>query len=177
MSLQFHRVHVNHHLPVLAPKRRRNRRAGNARNLVSNLILQIVVQLGFVQSFARHRQQTHRQTGGIHLQHNGRQRSLREPSQIRHSQVGNLRDVRIGIRTGLEINLDQAHPGQRPRFHMIHAARQREEAFKRIGDIRFDLLGRHPAIKRRHQNDRNLDGRKHVHRHARQAGQPQHGDE
>ena len=43
-------------------------------------------------------------------------------SQVRHRQVGNLRYVRIGVGARLKINLDQAHAGHRPRFHVIDAA-------------------------------------------------------
>ena len=78
MGLQLERVHVDHDLPVLAAVRRRHRRAGNTRDLVANLELQIIVQLRLVQPFALNGQQAHGQAGGVHLQHDGRQSSLRQ---------------------------------------------------------------------------------------------------
>ena len=55
---------------------------------------------------------------------------------------------------------------------MIDAAGQGEEAFQRVGDVDFDVLGRHAGIKRGHHHFRQIDGREKVHRHARQAGHP-----
>ena len=101
----------------------------------------------------------------------------RQSPQVRHGQIGNLRDVGVGVGAGLEIDLDQAHAGQRTRFHVIDAAGQGEEALERVGDIRFDLLRGHAAVERGHQHDGNIDRRKHVHRHLHDAGDAQHADE
>jgi len=131
------------------------------------------MQLGFIQPFAPNSQKANWQTGSVHLQHNRRQGSLGKSSQIRHCQIGNLSDVRVGIRAGLEVNFDQAHTRQRPRFHVVHSARQREEPFKRIRNVGFDLLGRHAAIECCHQYYRDIDWRKHIHGHSSQTGQSQ----
>src|ERR1700676_4881078 len=60
---------------------------------------------------------------------------------------------------------------------MVDSACQCEEAFKRVSDIGFDLLWRHAAVKRSHQNHRDIDRRKHVHRHSSHAGQPENANE
>ena len=159
---------------VLSAVGRRNRRAGNAGDLIANLKLQVVVQLSFVQPFATHGQQAHRQARCIHFHDYGRQRTLRQPPHVGHGEIGNLRHIRVGVGSGLKVNLDQTHAGHRTRFHVIHAAGQREKSFERVGNVRFDLLRRHAAVKRGHQHDGNIDGGKHVHGHARQAGQPEH---
>ncbi len=170
MRLQLERIHVDHELAVLAAERRRHRRAGHARDLVANLVLQVVVKLRLVQPLPLHGQQAHRQARSVHLQHHGGQRALRQAPQVGHGQIGNLRHIGIGVGARLEIDLDQAHAGQRARFHVVDAAGQREEALERVGDVRFDLLRRHAAVERGHQHHGNVDRRKHVHRHLNHAG-------
>ena len=59
-------------------------------NLVADLELGQVVQLGFGESFALHGQQAHRQAGGVELQHHRRQGSRRQSLQVGQRQVGNL---------------------------------------------------------------------------------------
>jgi hypothetical protein len=57
------------------------------------------------------------------------------------------------------------HTEQRAGLHVIDTAGLREEALKRIGDIHFDVAGRHPVIEGRHHYFRQVDGRKQIHRH------------
>jgi hypothetical protein len=78
------------------------------------------------------------------FQDNWRQCARRKAPQVRHGQVGYRAEVCVGVRSRLKINLDQAHARERSRFDVIDAAGQREPALKRIGDIRFNLLRRHP---------------------------------
>ena len=59
---------------------------------------------------------------------------------------------------------------------MIDVAAQREEALKRIGDVAFDLLRRHAAVERGHDDDRNLDFGKQVHRHAIHGSDADHNN-
>src|SRR5581483_1507043 len=49
---------------------------------------------------------------------------------------------------------------------MIDAAPQREESFKRIGNVGFDLLGRHPRVERCHHHHRDVDRGKQIDRHT-----------
>src|ERR1700692_1223058 len=67
---------------------------------------------------------------------------------------------------------------------MVDIAAQGEESLKRIGYVRFNLLRRHPGIKRRHHYNRDIDLREQVNRHAHHGGhaddrndQAQHDDE
>ena len=141
MGLQFQRVDVDHDLAVFAAVGRRDGRAGNARDLIANLVLQD--SRASCVSFSPCPSTVSRQTGRLEasdLQHHRGKRSLRKPAQVRHGQVGNLRDVGVGIRARLEVDLDQAHAGHGPRFHVIDAAAQREESLERVGDVRLDLL-------------------------------------
>ena len=177
VRLQLQRIHVHHDLAVFPAVGRRHRGAGNARDLVANLKLQIIVQLRFVEPLAIHREQANGKTRSVHFHHHGRQRAFGKPPQIRHGEVGNVGDVGIGVGAGLKINLDQAHAGHGAGFHMIDAAAQREKSLEGIGDVRFDLFRRHAVVERGHQHDGNIDRRKHVHRHLRQAGNPQDANE
>ncbi len=172
MRLQLQRIDVNHDLPVTASVWRRNRRSGNTGNLIPNRELQIVVELGLVQALTFDRQQADGKARGIHAHYNGRKRALREPSQIRHRKIGNLSHVGIGIRAWLKVNFDQTYAGHRTRFHVVDSASKREKPLKRVGDIRFNLLRRHAAVKGGYHHHGNVDRWKHVHRHLSQAVRP-----
>src|SRR6202022_375970 len=108
-------------------ERRRHRRAGHPRQLIADVELSEVSKLGLVESLALERDQTHRKTRGIELLYDWRQSAGRQAPQIRHRQVGNLIHIRIGAGPGLEEDLDDADPGQRPRLHMIDARAEGEK--------------------------------------------------
>ncbi len=57
---------------------------------------------------------------------------------------------------------------------MIDVAPEREKAFKRIGDVCFDLLRRHAAVEGRNDHHRNLDLRKEIYRHSRNCRDTDH---
>src|SRR5215470_3723946 len=59
---------------------------------------------------------------------------------------------------------------------MVHAARQRKKSLERICDACFDLLRRHPGIKRCHHHHGNVDRGKQVHRHADYRHHSHNGD-
>ena len=152
--------------------------AGDAGHLVADGELAEVAQLRFAQALALEGDQAHRQAGGVELHHDGRQRAGGQVAQAGHGEVGDAGHVRIGIRAGLEIHLDEAHAVQRAGLHVIHPRSKREHALKLAGDVVFNLLRRHPGIKRRHDHHGNVDRRKQIHRHPDQAGHPHHtGDE
>ena len=113
MSLQLQRVDVNHDLPVFATVGRRYRGARNARNLVSNLELEVIVKLCFVEPLTVYREKANGQAGRVYLHYNGGERSFGKSPQVGHRKVRNVRDVGICIGAWLEINLDQAHAGHR----------------------------------------------------------------
>ena len=144
------------------------------RDLVADLELGQIVKLRFVEALALHRDQADRQAGGVELQHHRRQRARRQALQIGQRQVGELRDIRIGVGSRLEEDLDDADAQQRARLHVVDAAGQREEALQRIGDVGLDVLGRHAGVERGDHDLRQIDGRKQIHRHARHAGDPDH---
>src|ERR1019366_9800389 len=60
---------------------------------------------------------------------------------------------------------------------MVDSTGQGEKTFERIGNIGFDLLGRHSAIEGGNKNHGDIDRREHVHGHAGHAGQPEHANE
>ena len=80
--LQLHRIDIELDLAILAPERLRYRSAGHIRDLVANVELPLVMELRFVQPLALERHQADRQTRSIELQHDGRQRALRQTAQI-----------------------------------------------------------------------------------------------
>jgi len=57
---------------------------------------------------------------------------------------------------------------------MVDAAAQREEPFVAVCDVRFNLLGRHSRVERGDNNDRNIDLRKQIDRHARNCRDSDH---
>ncbi len=174
--LQLHRIDVKLDLAILAAIRLGHRRARHVGNLVAHIELSLVVQIGFVEPLSLQGHKTNRQAGGIEFQHHGRQRSLRQASQVGHGQVGNFTGGGIGVGTRLEVHLDQAHPGQGARFDVVDIAAQGEEAFKGIGDVGLDLLRRHAAIERGHHDHRNVDRRKKIDWHAIHRDHADHDD-
>ena len=176
-GLQLDGIDVELDLPVLSAVGLGHRGAGNVGNLVANVELSLIVQLGFGQSLALQSHQANRHAGGVELQHDRRQRALRQPSQVSHRQVGDLADRRVRIGSRLEVNLDQADAGERSRLDVVDVAAQREEALEGVGDVAFDLLRRHAAVERGHHDDRNLDLRKQIDRHARHRGHADHDDD
>ncbi len=98
-------------------------------------------------------------------------------AQVSHGEIGNVGDVGVGVGARLKINLDQAHAGHRAGFHVIDAAAKGEESLEGIGDVRFDLLRGHPVVKGGDEDDGNIDGRKHVDGHLREAGDSQDTNE
>jgi hypothetical protein len=93
---------------------------------------------------------------------------------VRQSEIGKLRDIGVGIGARLEEHFDDADAEQRARLHMVDAAGQREEPFQGVGDVGFDVLGRHARIERRHHDFRQVDRREQIHRHPHKAGHADH---
>ena len=168
-------IDIDHRLAVLAAEHAGNLGALHHRDLVADLELRQVVKLRLVQSLALHGDQADRQTGGVELQHHRRQRAGRQALQVGQRQIGELGDVGVGVGARLEIDLDDADAEQRARLHVIDAAGQREEALQRIGDIGLDIFRRHAGVERRDHHLGQIDGREQIHRHARQAGDADHG--
>ena len=177
MGLQLQRINVDHDLPIFPAVWRRHRGAGDAGNLVANLKLEVIVKLSFVETLAIHSEQTNREARGIDLHDDGRKCAFREAAQVSHGKVGNIGDVGIGIGAGLKIDFDQAHAGHGAGFHVIDAAAESEESFESIGDVGFDLFRGHAVIKRGDEDNRDIDGRKHVDWHLREAGDSQDTNE
>ena len=176
MRFQLVWIGVHHDLPVPPSEGLRNGCAGHARNLVADIELGQIAQSRLIQAFAFKRHQADRQAGRVKLQNHGRQRSRRQPPQLRHRQVGDGGDGGIGIGPGLEIHLDDADARQRARLDMLNAAAQREEALEAAGDVGFDLFRRHSGIERGHHHHGDVHRRKHIHGHASQAADADHRD-
>jgi len=70
--------------------------------------------------------------GGVHAQHDGRQRARRQAAQVGHGQVGDVTERRVGIGAGLEVDFDEAHAGQRARLAVVDVCAQREEALEGV---------------------------------------------
>ena len=86
-----------------------------------------------------------RQTGRLdasNFRHDGRKRAGRQIANIRHRKIRDRGSRGIRIASRLEVNLDDADAGQRPRFDMLDAARKREESLQVVGDVAFNLLRR-----------------------------------
>ena len=145
----------------------RNRGALHVGDLIAHLELRQVFEAGFVQAFALERHQTDRLRGSGHAQHHGRQRAGGQTAQVGHRKVGDVAQRRIGIGAWLEVDLDEAHAGERARFAVVHVGGQREEALEGVGDIGFDLLRRHTVIERSHDDHRHIDRWEKVHWHVR----------
>ncbi len=133
--------------------------------LVSHEILRNVLEIAVRHSFTVHRYQTNRQTGRIGLEHHRRQRARRQVLHVGNREIGNGRRVYVGIGVGLKVDANDTDAVERSRLNMIDPAGEREEPLQVIGNIAFNLLGRHPRVKRRHNHYRDVHRREHIHRH------------
>ena len=59
---------------------------------------------------------------------------------------------------------------------MIDSAAEREEPLERVGDVGFNLLGRHSIVKSGYQDHGNVDGREHIHGHLHQGRESEYTD-
>ncbi len=107
---------------------------------------------------------------GIHAKHHRRQSAGRQSAQVGHRQVGNVAQRRVGIGAGLEVDLDEAHAGQRARFAVVDVGRESEEPLEGVGNVGFNLLRWHAVVKRRYNHHRHIDLWKEIDRHSN------HGD-
>ncbi len=121
-GFQLYRIDVELDLAVLAAVGLRNRSPRDVRQLIAHIELPKIVQLRFVESLALQRDQTNGKTGGIELQHHGRQRPLGQAPQVRHGKVGDLADGSVRVGTGLKVNLDETHAREGARFNVIDVA-------------------------------------------------------
>ncbi len=179
MRVELERVHVHHDLPVAAaeglrpPRRPARWPPGFARCTGRDRAASLPSRPSPFR-----RDEADRQARRIELQHH---RAAACPAadacRFAIGEVGNRRDRRVGILPRLEIDLDEAHAGQRARLDVIDAGAEREEPFEAAGDVVLDLLRRHAREERRDDDDGNLDRRKQIHRHAREARHPDHADD
>src|ERR1039458_5668549 len=174
---QLDRIDVKLDLAILAAVGLWHRCARHVGNLVANVELSLVVQIGLVEPLSLQRHKAHWQAGGVEFQHHRRQRSLRQTSQVGHGQVGNFTGGGIRVGARLEVHLDQAHTGQGARFDVIDIASQSEEALKGVGDVGLDLLRGHAAVEGGHHHDRNVNGREKVDWHAHNRDHADHDDD
>src|ERR1035438_9559636 len=174
--LQLHGIDVKLDLAILAAIGLWYRCARHVGNLVANVELSLVVQIGLVKPLPLQGHKTNRQAGGVEFQHHRRQRSLRQTSQVGHGQVGNFTGGGIRVGARLEVHLDQAHTGQGARFDVIDIASQGEEALKGVGDVGLDRLRGHAAVESGHHHDRNVNGREKIDWHASDRGHANHDD-
>src|SRR3954452_23359840 len=114
---------------------------------------------------------------GIEFKHNGREGAGRQSTKVHHSQIRNVADGSIGIYARLEEDLNQTYAGQRARFDVIDAASKRKEPFVAVGDIGFDLLRWHARVEGGNNNNRYVDLREEVDRHAKQCCYAHHNDD
>ena len=105
---ELERIDVDHDLAVLAAERRRYRSPRGRGNLVSNSELAEIAELSFGQALTLQSNQANRQAGRVKFHNDGRERSGRQSPKVRHCQVRNLVHIRIGARSRLKVDLNDA---------------------------------------------------------------------
>ena len=81
----------------------------------------------------------------------------RQTPQIGHREVSDIAESGVGVAARLEVDLDQAHARQRAGLDVVDVAAEGKKTLERISDVSLDLLRRHPRVKSRNHNHRNLD--------------------
>ena len=100
MRFELERIHIDHNLPVTSAKRHGHRRAGHVGDLVANVKLAEVAQLGFGQAFTLQGNQTHRQAGGVELQNHRRQGAGRKASKSAIARLAMLVTAESALKPG-----------------------------------------------------------------------------
>src|SRR5262249_6643141 len=148
----------------------RHRRPGHVRHLVAHRVLRRVAQRALAQALPLDRDQTDRQARRVELQHHWGQCPRRQPPQVGHRQVRDHGHRGVGVRAGLEVDLEQADAGQGTRLDVLDAAAEGEEALEAARDVDLDLLWWHARVEGGDDDDGDADGWEHVDGHASQAG-------
>jgi hypothetical protein len=159
-------IDVDLNLAIAAAVGLRHGGAGHVGDLVADLELCEVFEIGLVEAFALERDEAYWLARCGHAEHDGRQCPGGQAAQISHGEVGDVaeRGVRVGTRT--EVDLDERDAGERTRLDVIDIGAEGEKALEGVGDVAFDLLRRHAGVERGNDDDGNIDGREEIDRHG-----------
>src|ERR1700733_1138580 len=166
VGFELQRIDIDLNLAITAAIRLRHGSAGHVGDLVADLELCEVFEIGLVEAFAFERDEAYGLARCGHAEHDGRQRPGGQAAQIGHGEVGDVaeRGIRVGTRT--EVDLDERDARERARLDVVDIGAEGEETLEGVGDVAFDLLRRHAGVERGNDDDRNINGREEIDRHG-----------
>ena len=157
------RVEVHHDLTRLAAVRQRQRDALDRCDLLADAVDAVVVELGLRDPLAAERELDDRHAGGVVLDDERRHGARRHPAKDRLRYGGHLRQRRLHVHVGLEVDLDDGHAGVRLRLDRPHVAdRGGDRVLGERRDPRRHVFAGQTVVVPDHRDDRDLDLRKDV---------------
>ena len=164
---QLRRVEIDHDLPVFAASRRRKRDAVDRRQLLAQAIDAVIVKLLLVERVRGQRELQHRHAGGVELHDDRRLDAGRHQRADSVGRGNDLRDGKVEIDVGLEVDLLHRDAVERLRLHVLDAGDVRADRVLAVGrDALLHLRRRQPGVAPDHRHHRNVDLREDVGRHG-----------
>ena len=166
-------IDIDHHLPELPAEGVRNLHALKSAHFVADGVIADFVEFRLAQALAGNRRQNHRQVRRFAAEREGMFDARRQMEEIVVFQVHDVvhRRPRIGPR--LKEHLDHCRSGNRSRFLVLHAARERQEPLDSLRNAFLHVPRRQTGIGEIADHDRFLEVRQNVHRYRRHHRQTQ----
>src|SRR6202042_1610352 len=157
---------------------RRQRDAGNRRQLQANAVDAVAVELLLIKVVRVETELQHRNARGVVLYNDRRLDAGRQQGANGIGRGDDLRDREVDIDARLEIKLLDRHTIDGLRFHVLDAADARTDRIFTVGgDALFHLRRGETGILPDHRHYRNIDLRKDVGRHRADRGEAEKQDQ
>ncbi len=171
LATQLGRIDVDHDLAIFAARRRRQRDARDRRQLLADAVDAVIVELLLAQRVRAQADLQHGHAGGVELHHDRRLDAGRHQRADRVGGRDDLRDRKVEIDVGLEVDLLHRQAGHGLRFDVPDAVDVGGDRILAVGgDALLHLRRAQAGIAPDHGHHGNIDFRKDVGRHL------EHGD-
>ncbi len=175
---QLVRVDIDHNLPIFAAGRRRQRDAGNRRQILANAVNTEIIELLFVQAVRIEAELQHRNARRIELYDDGRLDPGRHqrPNGIRRRN--DLCDSKVEIDVWLEVDLLDRQTIEGLRFHVLDAVDVGADGVLAVGaDALLHFRRGETGVLPNHRHHGNADFGKDICRHRPDRGDAEKQDQ
>ena len=175
---QLVRVDIDHDLAILAAGRRRQRDAGNRRQLLSNAVDAEIVELLLVQAVRIETELQHGNARRIELHDDRRLDAGRHQRANGVGRGDDLRDGEVEIDVRLEVDLLDRQTVEGLRFHVLDAVDVGADGILAVGaDALFHFRRGEAGVLPDDRHHRNTDFRKDIRRHRSDRGDAEKQDQ
>ncbi len=171
-------VEIDHDLAHASAVGSGERSALDGGELGADEVLAEVVELLFAEAGAGERELEDGHTGCVVTNDGGRRDAGRHDADDAAAEGADLRDGHLHFHFRVEVDADNAGALNGLRFDVFDVVDAGgEAAFKRRDDALGHFVGGDAGVAPDDGDDRDVDGRKNIHRHGVDAQKPQNGDE